>query len=96
MMQNMSTQNGGHSVADFTTGVETADSAHASTTIAVGDRIRDIRVQCGWSIEDLAAHTKMDVKTLIHIENGTRSPSVGTLQRLAKSFDLPTHYLHPP
>lgn len=56
---------------------------------AVGQRIREIRTQHDWTLKTLAEHTQLNINTLSMIENGKTSPSVGTLQRLARALDTP-------
>jgi transcriptional regulator with XRE-family HTH domain len=57
--------------------------------IRVGDRLREIRAQLGFSIRRLAEISGLNVNTLSLIENGRTSPSVGTLQQLAQSLQVP-------
>jgi transcriptional regulator with XRE-family HTH domain len=57
--------------------------------IRVGDRLRGIRAQMGLSIRALAEMSGLNVNTLSLIENGRTSPSVSTLQQLAKSLQVP-------
>jgi transcriptional regulator with XRE-family HTH domain len=57
--------------------------------IRVGDRLREIRSELGLSIRALAEVSGLNVNTLSLIENGRTSPSVGTLQQLAQSLQVP-------
>jgi uncharacterized cupin superfamily protein len=57
--------------------------------ISVGDRLREIRSDLGLSIRALAERSGLNVNTLSLIENGRTSPSVGTLQQLAQSLQVP-------
>lgn len=57
--------------------------------IRVGDRLREIRSQSRLSIRALAAMSGLNVNTLSLIENGRTSPSVSTLQQLARSLQVP-------
>jgi DNA-binding XRE family transcriptional regulator/uncharacterized cupin superfamily protein len=61
----------------------------ASDEIQVGDRLRAIRAEFGLSIRALAEISGLNVNTLSLIENGRTSPSVGTLQQLAQSLQIP-------
>lgn len=63
--------------------------ADAGVEIQVGDRLRKIRSSAGWSIRLLAEKSGLNANTLSLIENGHTSPSVGTLQRLAQSLQVP-------
>ena len=55
----------------------------------VGKRLRLLRTQRGLSIRSLAAKSGLNVNTLSLIENGKTSPSVHTLQQLARGLDAP-------
>jgi len=57
--------------------------------IRVGNRLREIRAESGLSIRALAEMSGLNVNTLSLIENGRTSPSVGTLQQLAQSLQVP-------
>ena len=57
--------------------------------IKVGNRLRGIRSERGLSIRALAEMSGLNVNTLSLIENGKTSPSVGTLQQLAQSLQVP-------
>lgn len=57
--------------------------------IHVGERLREIRSELGLSIRALAEKSGLNVNTLSLIENGRTSPSVGTLQQLAQSLQVP-------
>lgn len=61
----------------------------AGDEIQVGDRLRTIRTELGLSIRALADISGLNVNTLSLIENGRTSPSVGTLQQLAQSLQVP-------
>jgi transcriptional regulator with XRE-family HTH domain len=64
----------------------------ASDEIQVGDRLRAIRAEFGLSIRALAEMSGLNVNTLSLIENGKTSPSVGTLQQLAQSLQVPISF----
>jgi len=72
---------------------KTSDSpfaeAIAQDDINVGERLREIRTHLGISIRALAEQSGLNVNTLSLIENGRTSPSVGTLQQLAQSLQIP-------
>lgn len=61
----------------------------AKGEINVGERLRAIRSGLGLSIRALAEMSGLNVNTLSLIENGRTSPSVGTLQQLAQSLQIP-------
>jgi transcriptional regulator with XRE-family HTH domain len=64
---------------------ETADSAEAH----VGERLRDLRQQKNLSVRALASLSGLAINTLSMIENGRTSPSVSTLQILARALEVP-------
>lgn len=66
-----------------------APAATTGNEINVGRRLRVIRAQHGLSIKALAEASRLNVNTLSLIENGRTSPSVSTLQQLARSLQVP-------
>ncbi len=57
--------------------------------ISVGRRLRLLREERGLSIRALASRCDLAMNTLRLIENDKTSPSVSTLQRLARGLDVP-------
>jgi transcriptional regulator with XRE-family HTH domain len=55
----------------------------------VGGQVRKLRLKAGLSIRALAELSDLNVNTLSLIENGKSSPSVSTLQQLAKALEVP-------
>ena len=55
----------------------------------VGQRLRLLRTQKNFSIRALAEKSGLNVNTLSLIENGKTSPSVHTLQQLARALEMP-------
>lgn len=55
----------------------------------IGERIRDLRNQRGYSLRVLSERSGLNINTLSLIENGKTSPSVSTLQLLAGALDFP-------
>lgn len=64
---------------------ETADPAEAR----VGERLRELRQQKNLSVRALASLSGLAINTLSMIENGKTSPSVSTLQILARALEVP-------
>ena len=54
----------------------------------VGMKIRGMRNKKGFSLRILAERSGLNINTLSLIENGKTSPSVGTLQQLAKALEV--------
>jgi transcriptional regulator with XRE-family HTH domain len=63
--------------------------AEPSTEVNVGSRLRELRIERGFSIRALAEKSGLNVNTLSFIENGKTSPSVSTLQQVAAALELP-------
>jgi transcriptional regulator with XRE-family HTH domain len=55
----------------------------------VGTQVRNLRLEANLSIRALAELSGLNVNTLSLIENGKSSPSVSTLQQLAKALEVP-------
>ena len=56
---------------------------------AIGREVRRYREKAGLTIADLARSTGLSAGMLSKIENGATSPSLGTLQSLSKSLQVP-------
>jgi transcriptional regulator with XRE-family HTH domain len=63
--------------------------AQPTTEVNVGHRLRELRIERGFSIRALAEKSGLNVNTLSFIENGKTSPSVSTLQQVAAALELP-------
>jgi transcriptional regulator with XRE-family HTH domain len=74
---------------DFLPGDGTLDADTGTMDEVLGVKIRETRNKRGWSLETLEDKSKININTLSMIENGKTSPSVYTLQRLARAFDVP-------
>jgi transcriptional regulator with XRE-family HTH domain len=61
----------------------------ASAETEVGQRLRELRKERDFSIRSLAGKSGLAINTLSMIENGKTSPSVSTLQILARVLDVP-------
>ncbi len=57
--------------------------------VLVGRKLRELRANRGLSLRVLADRSDLNVNTLSLIENGKTSPSVSTLQQLAKALAVP-------
>ena len=64
-------------------------SVSPDSEINVGQRLRERRVEMGFSIRALAVKSGLNANTLSLIENGRTSPSVSTLQQLARALQVP-------
>ena len=57
--------------------------------INVGHCLRTLRAERGWSIRELAEQSGLAMNTLGLIENAKTSPSVSTLQQIARALEVP-------
>ena len=57
--------------------------------IRIGQQVREIRKLRGLSLQALAELSRLNINTLSLIENERTSSSVGTLQQLARSLQVP-------
>jgi len=55
----------------------------------VGKCLNELRTKHGFSLRELADRSRLNVNTLSLIENGKSSPSVSTLQQLARALEVP-------
>ncbi|MDN5348016.1 MAG: hypothetical protein PWP65_1580 [Clostridia bacterium] len=58
-----------------------------------GQKIRELREQRGYSLQDLAGRAKISVSYLSEIERGAKRPSLKTLEKLASALNLPRDQL---
>ena len=58
------------------------------TPIDLGARVRELRTERGWSLDEASARTGLSRSSLFKIEKGQMSPTFDALQRLAKGFGL--------
>ena len=54
----------------------------------VGSRIRELRLERGWSLTYLAEHTGMSKTYLSNVETGQKEPCLVTLEVLAQGFGM--------
>jgi transcriptional regulator with XRE-family HTH domain len=64
-------------------------TAEDPSAAGVGRRLRALRQKGNLSVRALAAHSGLAINTLSMIENGRTSPSVSTLQILARALSVP-------
>ncbi len=61
--------------------------------MALGERIKTLRKEHGWSQADLAARIGADAGQISRYEGGKITPSVEAVIRLADTFDVSCDYL---
>jgi transcriptional regulator with XRE-family HTH domain len=69
--------------------ISLARSLEPSTEVQVGMKIREARNSRGFSLRIMAERSGLNINTLSLIEKGKSSPSVGTLQRIARVLEVP-------
>ena len=62
---------------------------------AIAARVREFRLQLGWTVGQLAAQSGLSKGMLSKIENAQASPSLATLARLSEALQVPDPALAP-
>lgn len=57
-------------------------------TIALGKKIRSLRLSRGWTQEQLAEYADLHVSYIVLPEKGANRATIETLEKLAKAFDI--------
>jgi transcriptional regulator with XRE-family HTH domain len=55
--------------------------------LQVGERIRELRLARGWTLRDLARHSRVSQGMLSKLESRSVNPSLSVIQRIAAAFD---------
>jgi transcriptional regulator with XRE-family HTH domain len=63
------------------------------SSLPLGQRVKQLRAEHGWSQADLAAKIGTDAGQISRYENGRMSPSAEAVVRLAEILDVSTDYL---
>lgn len=66
-----------------------ADDLEEALGAAIAQRVRESRLQLGWTVGQLAAQCGMSKGMLSKIENAQASPSLATLARLSEALQVP-------
>ncbi len=61
----------------------------SATSVDVGQRVRALREERGWSLRELAQASVLSPNALSQIERGNVSPTVSTLNRIAAALGVP-------
>lgn len=56
--------------------------------ISLGARVRALRLERGWSQEELGARSNLDRTYVSGIERGVRNPTVTVLQALSEGLEI--------
>lgn len=62
------------------------------TEVHVGEKVRRVRESKGLTLKDVSQRTDLDIETLAAIEQGTLSPPLGVIIRLAKTLEMRMGY----
>ncbi len=63
-----------------------------TASIVVGKKIKEARKKKKLTIEDLASQSGLSVAHLSRLENGRKSPTITTLEKIALALDVPIVY----
>jgi len=64
------------------------DDARPAIALLVGERVRSLRLNRRWSLDELAGRSGVSKGMLVQIEAGRTNPSIGTLVRIADAFGV--------
>jgi transcriptional regulator with XRE-family HTH domain len=67
--------------------VETSDTATVLGSV-IGSRVRDRRVERGWTLDQLAERSGVSRRMVINVEQGASNPSIATLLRLSDALGV--------
>jgi len=68
--------------------MERAVETTSSIDQLIAERLRALRMERGWSLDELAKHSKVSRATLSRLENAEASPTASVLGKLASAFGL--------
>ena len=61
--------------------------------MSLGDKLRQLRKERGWSQDEFAFEAKIDGRQVSRYENDRVTPSVEVVVKMAKAFDVSLDYL---
>lgn len=70
--------------------------SEGADTLNLGQRVRDLRKGCWWTLEQAAQHVGVARSTLSKIENGRMSPTYEALKKLALGLGISVPQLFTP
>ncbi len=62
-------------------------------TTGIGQRLKNVRLKCGYSTRDLEKELGISNGYLSLLENGKRMPSLSTLEQLCQFYKTPISYI---
>lgn len=83
-MTTRANDSGGHPVDS-----EARPETSKALQVAIGRVVKDFRVRAGYTVAELAGMADLSAGMLSKVENGQTSPSLDTLQALARSLNVP-------
>ena len=66
----------------------TVDKKADLTPIDLGRRVRELRAEHGWSLDDASSRSGLSPSSLYKIEKGKMSPTLDAIKKLARGFEL--------
>ncbi len=72
------------------------DSAEPAEPVNLGQRVRELRKERGWTLEQAAVQAGLARSTLSKIENGQMSPTYEALKKLAEGLQITVPQLFTP
>jgi transcriptional regulator with XRE-family HTH domain len=68
--------------------MEHNDTDHPSTDLLIAQRLKGLRAEHGWSLEELARRSNVSRATLSRLENAEVSPTTSALGKLCAAYGL--------
>lgn len=59
----------------------------------MGERLKQLRVENGLKLKDVAAALNVTIRSINRYEDGTREPSIDMLVKFCKLYDVSADYL---
>jgi transcriptional regulator with XRE-family HTH domain len=61
--------------------------------VSLGEKLKALRREKGWSQDELAHHAKIDGRQVSRYENGRVTPSIEVVIKMAKAYNVSLDYL---
>jgi transcriptional regulator with XRE-family HTH domain len=68
--------------------MEKPETVNSSIEQRIAQRLKDLRVERGWSLDDLAGRSGVSRATLSRLENSATGPTTGMLSKLCAAFGM--------
>ena len=63
-------------------------TAHAIDLCAIGENVKKLRQNEGWSLDELSLHSGVSKAMLSNVESGKVNPTIATLWKIALAFEV--------